>query len=107
MSKLTFVGHHGDVTLFRADKLPEGLKEIQSLVLHKGEGVHVHQFTNDSDVYIGEDKDGNRWFSVGAGGATITHEEHQTQVFPPGTVFKTVIERSYNPYTKAIEAVQD
>lgn len=106
-NNLTFIGHHGDIGLYRADKLPKGLKPIPGLLLHKGEGIHEHTFTRESDVSIFEDTEGNRWFSVGAGGAMITHEEHKTEVFAPGTVFKTVIERKYNPYTKVVERVQD
>ena len=107
MNDPLFIGHHGDVGFWKVATLPKNVKEIKGLILHTGEGTHVHAFSSASDVKIYEDVELNRWFVVGGGGATITHEEHKQEIFAPGTIIKTIIERKRNPFTGAIDRVQD
>jgi len=110
MKQEQFLGHHGDVGLWVINELPESVKLMKTKTLWEGETGHLHRFREGSDVKIYEGLDsllGLRFFVVGEGGAVIGHEEHKTAEFAPGTVIKTKIERTLNPFTAEIQRVLD
>ncbi len=105
-----FTGHVGDIGLWQINELPKGVKPMDTKILWHGETGHLHRFTDESDVKIYEGLGellGFRYFAVGPQGATITHEEHKEVDFQPGTIIKTRIERTLNPFTDEIQKVQD
>ncbi len=67
----------GDVLMHRITTMPAGARKAAGRILAQGEVTgHAHRLTEASDGLLFE-IDGQLYLSVGAGGATITHEEHK------------------------------
>ena len=82
MTKVTWF-QQGDVTIQPA-AIPVGKRKDAGRVLAYGEVTgHAHRLTAASDGLLVE-IDGQLYLSVGAGGATITHEEHRPVELPQG-----------------------
>lgn len=78
---------HGDVLIVAAE-LPAAstlTPARDGLVLARGEVTgHAHRVAGP-EVEAWEDAQGTLWLRVGAGGGTVTHEEHGVGVVEPGT----------------------
>lgn len=112
---------HGDMIIFKIDKLPENLKSknTKKLVVGLGEVTgHSHDIfaldnadidvmldnINSSDNTVAENN--NVYFKVNNGCAIITHEEHDPIQLDEGTYVR-VRQVEYNPFTKQLENVRD
>lgn len=96
----------GDVLLKRIDKLPEGLKKVDSKVLQEGETTgHMHQFAADAKVKMFIDPkatvqlnritpDEGKFIVVGEM-AYLRHEEHNPIGVDPG-IYQIDIVREYD-----------
>ena len=83
MTKKATWFQQGDVTIQPAS-IPAGARKDAGRVLAHGEVTgHAHRLTEASDGLLVE-IDGQLYLSVGAGGATITHEEHKPVELPAG-----------------------
>ena len=73
---------HGDVIIVRIEKLPEGVKKLNHLVLAEGEITgHKHQIVKgDAELY---EKNGRLYLRV-ITPSVIDHPEHGTGVIEPG-----------------------
>lgn len=95
--KLTF--YHGDLDFFQVDKLPKKYTLIGKMKTHSPQNSpvtgHAHTITSDTafEVYKADD-----FAYVFPGAAAISHEEHRTEDFAPGTY---ILEREQeeNPRT--------
>jgi hypothetical protein len=79
------------------------------MILAYGEVTgHKHEVTGDAQLVMRQSDldriintedaaDLERWLLVGKGGATITHEEHDTQTIAPGIYFIPGRQREYAP----------
>lgn len=103
---------HGDIGFIPTDKLPKGLKKIDTpngeYVVAHGESGHRHTLVIDRpdmvDIYVDE-KTGLHVLQFHAE-TKITHEEHRTLTFAPG-IFIEKREQEYNPFEKQLQQVQD
>ncbi|OQX78911.1 MAG: hypothetical protein B6D56_08105 [Candidatus Omnitrophica bacterium 4484_70.1] len=73
---------HGDVIIVEIEKLPEGVKKLNHLVLAEGEVTgHKHQIIKgDAELY---EKDGRLYLRV-ITPSVIDHPEHGQGVIEPG-----------------------
>lgn len=77
----------------------------RELILAYGEVKgHAHRLQGELDVLV--DTPDVKAFSVGSGGAKLTHEEHDLIGFKQGN-YTSVIQKQYNPYTRMSENVLD
>ncbi len=91
---------HGDVLLFKIDKLPKKAKQKKkdNLVLAEGEVTgHAHRILSGAVLYslLNEDTE-ERFLEVTAKTAPLTHEEHAKIEVPEGC-YKVLIQREYEP----------
>lgn len=109
----------GDVLLKRIDKLPSGLKPLDSKVIQEGETTgHKHQFSKGSNVRIFIHDDGTvdmaritpaekKYLVVeGDSVALLRHEEHNPITVEPG-VYKIDIVREWDYDKMEAERVVD
>jgi len=85
----------GDVCIEIA-ALPKGAKKTDGNVVRDGETTgHAHRLVGDAEIFM---HDGTMYFVVGGDGASLTHEEHKTQVFAKGTykILPGVFEYDYD-----------
>ncbi len=99
---------HGDVFIERVDALPaDAVKrargEREDVILAEGEVTgHAHRVKTRTVALW--DADGQRYLTVEAGGASVTHEEHKQLDLPEGC-YRILIQREYAP--DAIRNVAD
>ena len=98
---------HGDVFLVQVDGLPAGAiehpRDRGDVILAYGEVTgHAHRIHERTAVLW--DVDGQRYLTVAAGGAALTHEEHARIDLPAGC-YRVVLQREYAP--DAIRNVAD
>lgn len=95
----------GDVTIQPAS-IPAGPRKNAGRILAHGEVTgHAHRLTESSDgllVEIG----GQLYLSVGAGGATITHEEHKPVELPQGD-YRIGRVQEYDHFAEEARQVRD
>ena len=97
----------GDVLLFTTNKIPLGVTGRSDGILAHGELTgHAHRLANASDGLLYEAEDGTLYLRVGAGGASITHEEHAPLTLPPGT-YKIGRVREYDHFAEEARRVRD
>lgn len=112
-----FDGHHGDISFFRANKLPKGAKfhgKFKEFVAQEGETTgHMHRIKSEQefDVYklieAGEKGETiERWVYLLNAPAEISHEEHGTRVIQPG-VLEQRQEMEEDPWTDEVIKVVD
>jgi hypothetical protein len=102
-----FYMYHGDLDFFRVGELPKKYKYVGKLKSHAPQASpvtgHSHTIASDTgfDVYKADD-----FAYVFTAPATISHEEHRTEGFEPGTY---VLEREQeeDPRTGLVMAVVD
>lgn len=85
---------HGDVTLIKLDKLPEGLKRLEwqkGFVLERGEGVHTHTIEDECEIY---EENGTLYLKV-SNPIKIDHEEHGVEIIEPG-IYRKEIEQVFD-----------
>ncbi len=90
MRKVLF--QQGDLIIYKADKIPEGAKEIKigkRFTLLKGEGVNTHDLINVNGEVKGYEKDGVLYLKVNSS-VPIEHQEHGIEEIPPGIGYKDV-----------------
>src|SRR5207244_1625318 len=84
MTKRPCYMQHGDVLIHAVRSIPAGAVKTTERVLARGEVTgHAHRLLEDSDVEVYE-HEGTLFLRVGAGGASLTHEEHGVGVIAPG-----------------------
>jgi hypothetical protein len=102
-------GRHGDLVILPTDLIPEAAGPIDSKVLKLGEATgHKHQFVSDAQVCVRREdpKSDTVQFVEIVSPAPLSHEEHNEIVFDVGK--KIVLsQHEYNPYSEAMEKVQD
>ena len=90
MSTKIFIGHHGDIGLFKIDKLPKGSKLVgrfKKFVAQEGETTgHKHVITSKKEFEVYKIKE--RWVYLLNAPAEISHEEHLTKTIEPGIIFQ-------------------
>ena len=102
-----FAFHHGDLDLFRVDKLPKTYKLVGTMKSHTPQSSdktgHAHTITSDAkfEVYKAED-----FAYVFTSSASISHEEHWTEDFEPG-IYVLAREQEEDPRTGLVMEVQD
>lgn len=99
---------HGDVDIIGVEKLPEGLKEVNTLTLAFGEATgHHHSFAvaDRKNLTIYEDAQGNKWITV-AKNSALTHQEHKTLTIKKG-FYQVKIEQEFDPFKDEINKVRD
>ncbi|HLF18788.1 MAG TPA: hypothetical protein VI749_07850 [Candidatus Omnitrophota bacterium] len=84
----------GDLLIIRVERIPSGARPQNTRILAEGEATgHLHELAG-GEVY---EKQGTLFFKIGHGmEVELTHPEHQTLVFTPGT-YKVVRQREYEP----------
>lgn len=84
----------GDLLIIKVDKLPEGVKGLNTRVLAEGEATgHKHELTG-GEVYINGDQ---LYFRViEEDRSTLNHPEHHPITFSPG-VYKVIRQKEYEP----------
>lgn len=95
MRKVMF--QQGDLIIYKADKIPEGAKEIKigdGFVLLKGEGVNTHELINAEGKVKGYEKDGVLYLQVEKS-IDVAHQEHGVQEIAPGLGY-TDIEQTFD-----------
>ena len=99
---------HGDLLIRQIEKLPKGIKEVESNTIAEGEFTgHSHRLQTAvrTDMKIYTDIDGRKYFKVDKDGK-LTHEEHKTITIEKG-IYEVIIEREFNPFEESINQVQD
>lgn len=105
----------GDVLIESVNTIPEGLKPTKETLLVRGEGRnHGHFIKGDVDILEVDPNDENITHYITVEDAELHHllidsgvmAEHKPIKIPKGT-YKVIRQREYNPYSKAIELVQD
>jgi len=98
---------HGDVDIIQINELPDNLKKSDSLILAYGEQTgHCHILVAKPEmVVVFQDEKGNKYFQA-LEDCLITHEEHKQLEIKKG-IYKVLIEKEYNPFDQAINAVKD
>jgi hypothetical protein len=100
---------HGDVLLFKEEKLPAGVELEKSRsgksVVAEGEVTgHMHVLdAAGTDIYKAQD--GTRYLEVKED-SPLTHEEHKTQTLSPG-VYRIDAVREVDHFDKSIRSVRD
>lgn len=114
-------GHQGDFIFAQIESLPAGAIRTENKPLAVGSGGHAHAVTGDVERY----ELGDRVFFDVKRAAALQHvdaaaltpetykseallpeKDHHPHVLPAG-VYEFWIQKQYNPYKKAMEAVQD
>ena len=100
---------HGESLLVPIEKAPKGeFKKVKSAIVAHSETGHNHVVLADKLETF--EQDGVLYLKVESEGATLIHqketEKHATQPVHPGT-YKVNLKTEYDPWTKAIRAVQD
>ena len=100
-------GRHGDLAINSINKLPEGLKKLDTNVLMHGESGNTHTLICEKQnaVEIYEDNQGNKYFEAKED-CQLTHQEHKTVEIQRG-FYSLVIEEEFNPWDNALKKVQD
>jgi hypothetical protein len=97
--KSDFKGRHGDVVIVRDDSAPtEGKKDARGVVAEGEATGHAHRVDRAKVLRVVDDLV-QRTVVVpfrAKSPAKISHEEHTTQVIPPGK-HRTGIQRQYSP----------
>jgi hypothetical protein len=108
---------HGDVIIEKIDDLPEGFESLpksEDGCLAYGEVTgHSHKLFRMTDpdlpTSVGFDlrhgPDGIK-FLVVKEPVEVRHQEHDPRIIPPG-IYRTGIQREYDPFTKRARAVAD
>jgi hypothetical protein len=96
---------HGDLCIKSIEKLPEGLKKLNTNIVAEG-GATGHSHTllgQDFEIY--EDAKGVMYLSI-ASPTEITHQEHETKEIGKGYY---IIEREqeFDPFSEEINKVRD
>ena len=90
----------GDVLVFQSDVPAHAVpveRENGRIILAHGEVTgHAHAILERDVELLSVSDQADRWLRVGAGGATIQHEEHGAHVLAPGT-YQVRIQREYSP----------
>lgn len=95
---------HGDLLVIKIESIPTSAVRVNHKILALGETTgHAHRLTDAAQVF--EDADGTLYFDAPAG-AGVSHEEHATIEFPPGT-YQVIRQREYDPYEQVIRQVAD
>lgn len=116
MKKL-FYGFHGDVGLFKLNKIPKGAEFFGTVTKHvaqEGETTgHKHLIKSETqfDVYKLKEKDEHgeiveRWLYLLSAPAEISHEEHRTHILEPGIYYQDQ-ENEESPQDGLIHKVVD
>lgn len=96
----------GDCLLHRVEGIPAGARKNAGRVLAHGEVTgHAHRLTEASDGLLVE-IDGQLYLSVGAGGATIRHEEHH-EIFIPEGEYRVGRVQEFDHFAEEARAVRD
>jgi hypothetical protein len=104
MTKATWY-QQGDVTIQPA-RIPDGAHKDAGRILAHGEVTgHAHRLTEASDGLLVE-IDGQLYLRVGAGGATITHEEHKAVEIPAGE-YRVGRVQEYDHFQEEARQVRD
>lgn len=98
---------HGDVTIHRIQKLPEGAKKIKhdgkfTVALGEATGHHHTLYANDMKVY-----EVNGTYLLHLPSPTpLRHQEHEEVIVPAG-FWSVGFEQEYDPYLDEMRNVQD
>lgn len=97
----------GDVVLIKIDTLPKGAKLVKGQrTVQEGEHTgHAHRMDDNGAVYALGDQKYVR-VSDEAGYATLTHEEHNTEIIEKGD-YEVRIIRQKDPFSKIVSRVVD
>lgn len=101
----TDIYRHGDVLLKRIDKMPKGLKQLNTRILKEGEATgHMHELTS-GQVSVYADSKGQKYVQVEQE-ATLIHPEHNALQIKEG-VYMMIEERELNVFANEIKQVTD
>ncbi len=95
---------HGDILLQPAT-IPAAAVTTPQRVLAHGETGHAHVLDPTSDVEVYE-HEGTLFLRVGAGGGTISHEEHGRGTIAPGE-YKVGRQQEYDHFQEESRQVRD
>jgi predicted phosphodiesterase len=99
MKKMKLYARHGDVFIFKTNKLSStNLKKQRQILLALGEVTgHSHklEMVNGGDISYLENGDDSYSFELTKEGF-LTHEEHDTIKLPPGQ-YISIIQTEYDP----------
>lgn len=110
MSKIE--ARHGDVDLFRINKLPAGVRKVKGTTVALGESSGHHHTIYALDtakvtVYEGDvAKLVDKYVVIEGGQAVIRHQEHESIVLNSG-IYEVKIEQDFNPFEKEYKRVID
>lgn len=94
----------GDVLLFKINKQSKG-KQLDTKTVQEGEHTgHAHRLTQDNSILFSDGE--NKHLRVLAGGDSLTHEEHDTEIIEEGE-YEVRIVRQMDPWSKLISKVVD
>lgn len=106
MRKVMF--QQGDLIIYKADKIPEGAKEIElgkRFTLLKGEGSNTHDLMEAGGKVRGYEKDGILYLQVEKP-VEIIHQEHGIQEMELGIGYRD-IEQTFNYEDMEARQVRD
>jgi hypothetical protein len=87
---------HGDVLVAAIDEIPADAKQLEHVILARGEMTgHAHRIA-DSKTAILYETNGLLFVKVIADKATLVHEEHKPIELPRGT-YRVWQQREYTP----------
>lgn len=98
---------HGDLSFRRVDKEIKSERK-KSLVLAEGEFTgHFHRLTAGEGANVALlEENGEMFFTVEGGNADLSHEEHNTITFVPGT-YQVIHEREFDYFLEETKQVLD
>ena len=105
---MTTYYQQGDVLLFPVEEIPKDTKKEMGVVLAEGEVTgHAHRLQRPVEIFKAPGhQDGDDVYMSSPRRIELTHEEHATQVIPPGK-YRVSRVREYDYATQEARRVQD
>ena len=102
-----FLYRNGDLLIRQIDKLPKGLKKLDTNILAEGQFTgHNHKIVAEPiDLTIYTDNEGKKYFNLNKD-SDLTHQEHKTIKIKKG-LYELVIEQEFDPFQEVINQVKD
>lgn len=99
------LARQGDILFVKVDGMPKGLKKAKDSIIAHGEVTgHAHKVSDESDVAVLENEQGDKFVDATEEGFTVVHDEHGPIEFSEG-VWEARRQREYSP--EAIRRVAD
>ena len=97
----------GDVFCCKVEKIPEGAKKADNLILAEGEATgHFHRVATGEAVLYTIPNSVDKFLEIISETATVTHEEHKPITLPKG-IYKIGIVSEYDYDLEEARQVRD